>query len=165
MSAYGFGPFENDDALEFLDEVEDAAVADRPVLLRAALDQVLYADGSVETAQLAEAIAAATVVVGVLRPDEAQRDLELPEWITSEPLVVDAPLAEAARRVVARVLAIEDDQLWHQGAVTERVPTLRMLGGGDDAAPAERPAGPTTRHPAPGVPGNRWQVRRAAGGL
>ena len=162
MSAYGFGPFENDDALEFLDEVEDAAVADRPVLLRAALDQVLRADGTVETAQLAEAIAAATVVVGALRPAEAERDLELPEWITSEPLVVDAPLAEAARRVVARALATEDDEPWHQGAAadadrataTERVPTLRILNGGADAAPAGRPAGRAARHPTPVASGD-----------
>ena len=151
MSVYGFGPFENDDAVEFLDEVGDAAVADRPVLLRAALDQVLRGDGPVGAVEMAEAIAAAAVVVRVLRPDEAPTDLELPEWVTQDPPAVDADLAETARAAMRRVLASEDDALWRQWTP-------------EDATQDPRTGlGPTLRRLAAEPPRGPRRVRRAAG--
>ena len=41
MGAWGSGPFDNDDAADFSEDFDDASAADRPELIRAALQDVV----------------------------------------------------------------------------------------------------------------------------
>jgi len=112
MGTFGFGPFDNDDALDFLDEIEDAAPEDREVLLRAALDQVLGDRGYLAAPKVSEAIAAAAVVGVALHPDEECAEPALRDWVRTTHLRVDRDLAAIARRALSRALAPEDNELW-----------------------------------------------------
>ncbi len=137
MGAFGFGPFDNDDALDFLDEIEDADPTDRPVLLRAALDQVLGDRGYVDAPKMSEAIAAAAVISISLNPDLPCAEPELPEWVYDDTVSVDPGLAEVARRALTRALVPQDNELWELwerahglAAVWARLePTATRLGG------------------------------------
>lgn len=112
MSTFGFGPFENDDALDYLDEIQDAPVDDRPILLRAALEQVL-GDGKYVTApQMSEAIAAAVVIGAALHPDDVDEKFSLLDRVLSVPPTIDDAMVEAARRAVTRALSPENNGLW-----------------------------------------------------
>lgn len=112
MGTFGFGPFDNDDALDFLDEIEDAAPTDRPVLLRAALEQVLGIRGYLDAAKMSEAIAAAAIVSVALRPHEPCAEPDLSRWLQTEPLLMDASLVDTARQVLDRAMAPDDNELW-----------------------------------------------------
>ncbi len=178
MSAYGLGPFENDDALEFLDEVGDAASADRPVLLRAALDQVLHAEGVAGAVERAEAIAAAAVVARVLQSAQAAPEAELPDWVTDDPPLVDARLAEVAGEVTRRALG---ERWQHEPAEDHArlagdgvVPSAQLPGPAAHTGSAQPDGSAESRVPRPSrqrparepsepsePPGGR--VRRAAG--
>ncbi len=137
MGAFGFGPFDNDDALDFLDEIEDAEPADRPELLRAALDQVLGDRGYVDAPKMSEAIAAAAVVSISLNPDLPCAEPDLPEWVRGEVVPLDPSLADVARRVLTRAMVPQDNELWqlwerdHSLAAVRALlePTVRRLGG------------------------------------
>lgn len=137
MGTFGFGPFDNDDALDFLDEIEDAAPGDRPILLRAALDQVLGDAGYVAAPQMSEAIAAAAVVGVALHPDEAVDELALPDWVRTVPPTVDDEMVGAARRALTRAMTPENNELWElwddiAGVTSVRAelePTLHRLRG------------------------------------
>ena len=124
MSTFGFGPFENDDALDFLDEIEDASPDDRPILLRAALDQVLGDEGFIAAPQMSEAIAAAVVIGAALHPDEMVEECSLPDWVLAVPPPVDDAMVQAARRAVTRALTPENNGLWQLWGDIGEVPSV-----------------------------------------
>jgi ABC-type nitrate/sulfonate/bicarbonate transport system substrate-binding protein len=117
MGATGVSPFENDDALDFLDELEDAQADERPALVQRVLRRVLRSRGYVEAPSMAEAVAAAAVVaVSADPPDEPRETIHhepyLPAWVLSEPLEVDDDLFELARRTFDRALNPDDNEWW-----------------------------------------------------
>jgi hypothetical protein len=117
MGATGVGPFENDDALDFLDGLEDADPDQRPAMVRRALRGVLRSPGYVAAPSMAEAVAAAAVVaVCTDPPDEhaatINHEPDLPSWVLSEPIDVDDDLSELAERTFERALDPDDNEWW-----------------------------------------------------
>lgn len=124
MGTIGTGPFENDDALDFLDDLEDSKPAERRSKVARALAIVVRADGYVEAPQMAEALAAAAVVAGSEDPDTVAREPYLPRWLEAEPLEVDERLEELATGALRRALRQDDNEwweLWDEANATDEV--------------------------------------------
>jgi hypothetical protein len=67
MGTWDFGPFDNDHAADWSGDLNDAAPADRPALIRAAFTAVLEVGDDYLEGDLADyAVAAAAVVVSLL---------------------------------------------------------------------------------------------------
>jgi hypothetical protein len=113
MGATGSGPFENDDALDFLGEVHDLPRADRAGRVLGALDVVLRATDYVEAPEMCEAVAGAAAVGASVNPGAAQGEPYLPEWLAAEPLPTDdEELVEKSRQVLRRAVRSHDNEWW-----------------------------------------------------
>lgn len=110
MGTWGIGPFENDEALDFLEEVERAE--DPLGLLARPIDHVAFSGDYLEAHEVAEAVAAAAVVGAVLRPGEAQGEAYLPDWLDSVSRDrLDDGLIEKARKALRRAMRPENNEL------------------------------------------------------
>jgi hypothetical protein len=141
MGAWGTGPFQNDEALDFLAGVEDAAVSGRLGVLERPLEHVVHSGDYLEAPEVTEAVAAAAVVGAVLNPMAAADEPDIPEWVSQlDGDRLDNELVELARRVLRRALSPEDNEaheLWAEaGAVSDWQRDLRRvlewLGDRDD---------------------------------
>lgn len=140
MGATGTGPFENDDALDLLGDLEDAAPDDRASRVLAVLDAVLASPGSVDAPELSEALAAAAAVGASLSPSEAAGEPYLPEWLAEQPLPDDEELVEKSRRVLRHAIRSREGEWWElwdeAGLADEAVAgcrrALAWLGDRDD---------------------------------
>ncbi|HSO63794.1 MAG TPA: DUF4259 domain-containing protein [Ornithinibacter sp.] len=141
MGATGSGPFENDDALDFLDALERLPAGDRPGRALAALDSVLLSTGYVEAPEMCEAVAAAAAVGASVNPTAAADEPYLPAWLTASPLPVgDEELVEKSRQVLRRAVRSQDNEwweLWDEAGLADDVVTscrraLAWLGDRDD---------------------------------
>jgi Domain of unknown function (DUF4259) len=112
MGATGAGPFENDDALDFLDDLEDSEPTERRKKVVAAMERVLGDQGYIEAPSMAEAVAAAAVVAASDDPESAADEPYLPPWLEDEPLDVDEPLEELATQTLHRALRQDDNEWW-----------------------------------------------------
>ena len=101
MTAVRVGPFENDDALDFLDDLEEAEPEERPKKVVRALHRVVRAEDYIEAPLMAQAVAAAAVVAGSVDPDCLGEERFRPRWIEEDPLEVDDDLDELAARCCA----------------------------------------------------------------
>lgn len=112
MGTWGVGPFANDEALDFLGEIESLAQADRLGALARPIDHVAFSGGYLEAMDLAEAIAAAAVVGAVLNPAAAQAEPYLPDWVRqARPDTLDNGLVERARKALRRARQPGDNEL------------------------------------------------------
>ena len=141
MGATGSGPFENDDALDFLDALEDLPAPDRPGRVLEALDTVLLSTGLVEAPEMCEAVAAAAAVGASVNPTAAADEPYLPDWLTASPLPVgDEELVEKSRQVLRRAVRSHDNEwweLWDEAGLADDVVAscrraLAWLGDRDD---------------------------------
>jgi uncharacterized membrane protein len=140
MGAIGSGPFENDDALDFLDELEDLRPADRPARVLEALDGVLLRTTFVQAPLMCEAVAGAAVVGASLSPEAAAGEPYLPTWVAAEPLPADEELVEKSRQLLRRAIRSRDTEWWElwdeAGQADEAVAACRRalawLGDRDD---------------------------------
>jgi hypothetical protein len=140
MGAIGSGPFENDDALDFLDELEEMAAVDRPARVLQALDSVLLTTSFVQAPQMCEAVAGAAAVGASMRPRLAAGEPYLPRWAIAEPLPPDEELIEKSRQVLRRAVRSHDNEWWElwdeAGMVDDVVASARRalawLGDRDD---------------------------------
>ncbi|HEY3534751.1 MAG TPA: DUF4259 domain-containing protein [Pedococcus sp.] len=112
MGTTGAGPFENDDALDFLDDLEDSEPTERRKKVIAAMERVLGDQGYIEAPPMAEAVAAAAVVAASDDPESAAGEPYLPPWLDDEPLVVDERLEELATQTLHRALRHDDNEWW-----------------------------------------------------
>ena len=113
MGATGAGPFENDDALDFLGEVHALPRPERAGLVLGALDVVLRANGPLEAAEMYEAVAGAAAVGASVNPGAAQGEPHLPGWLADEPLPAgDEELVEKSRQVLRRAVRTHDGEWW-----------------------------------------------------
>lgn len=113
MGAIGSGPFENDDALDFLDRLADLPAADRGYRVLHALDGVLLARGLVEAPAMCEAVAGAAAVGASVNPEAAVGEPCLPGWLTATPLPTDdEELIEKSRQVLRRAVRSHDNEWW-----------------------------------------------------
>ena len=141
MSAWGVGPFENDEALDFLDGLEESGEAPRLDALAAPLQHVAHSGDYLEAPDVTEAVAAAAFIGAVLNPSAAADEPDRPAWTAEVPPErIDTELVELARRAVRRALRPHDNELhelWVEaGAVEEWQAGLRRvlawLGDRDD---------------------------------
>jgi hypothetical protein len=106
------GPFENDDALDFLDDLEESDPQDRRAKVESALGRVIRATDYIEASTMSEAIAAAVVVAASDDPESVVGERNVPRWLDEDPLDVDERLEELATRALHRALRSEDNELW-----------------------------------------------------
>jgi hypothetical protein len=112
MGAWGYQVFENDDALDWLAELEDADDASASTLT-AAFDAVLKANSDrIEIPEASTALAAAEIVTAMLGKATVSLSEEIVEWIEGlgavQPDMVDK--AQAAVRQVMNGSELE--QVW-----------------------------------------------------
>ena len=112
MGATGAGPFENDDALDFLDELEDSEPDVRRERVESALGRVVRANDYIEAPTMSEAIAAAAVVAACDDPESVVGERNVPRWLDEDPIDVDERLEELATGALHRALRTEDNELW-----------------------------------------------------
>jgi hypothetical protein len=113
VGVWGDGPFENDDAVDFAAELDNADPVQRELLIREALQAVVDADADegISFSDAARAVAAAAVVAATrtgrgIEPGEGPTFLEVADQV--EPLPDD--LADLARDAMERV--IDEDSPW-----------------------------------------------------
>jgi hypothetical protein len=112
MGATGAGPFENDDALDFLDDLEDSEPTERRKKVVAVMERVIGDQGYIEAPSNAEAVAPAALVAASEYPQSAAREPYLPPWLEEEPLDVDEQLEELATQTLHRALRHDDNEWW-----------------------------------------------------
>ena len=140
MGAAGTGPFENDDALDFLDTLEDAGPDERRAQVERAMGRVVRSDGYIEAPQMAEAIAAAVVVAACDDPESVATERYVPRWVEEEPIDVDERLEDLATAALHRALRPDDNEwweLWDEAGLADDVRAscrraLAWLGDRDD---------------------------------
>lgn len=118
MGTWDTGPFDNDDAADFSGDLDDAAPADRPELIRQALTVAADNTDYLEVGAANQAIAAAAIVASQ-QPGGPEVDSAYgPAFLTGGE-TVDLPddFVELALRAVARVLDEESEwrELWDEG--------------------------------------------------
>jgi hypothetical protein len=100
VSAWGAGPFENDDAMDLLDELGEVPPAELPARLSAAL--TLPADGAIQMSEACGAVAAAGLIAAACTGDIGGLDEEHVELARAEG-VADARLRGLAVAALDRV--------------------------------------------------------------
>ena len=116
MGTWGLGPFDNDTAADWAADLDDAAPAQRPTLIRealtAAVDSVEYLDGD----DAAVAVAAAAVVAAT-QPGGPELDNNYgPDADTLTSLRLEPDLRVLANRALLRALDEESEwrELWEE---------------------------------------------------
>ncbi len=140
MGALGTGPFENDDAMDFLDDLQDLPAGERGHRVLQALDGVLLAQGFVDAPRMCEAVAAAAAVGASLQPQSAAGESGLPGWLAREPLFLTEEVLEKSRQVLRRAVRSREGEwweLWEEAGLVQDVDTacqraLSWLGDRDD---------------------------------
>ena len=112
MGAIGAGPFENDDALDFLVELEEAEQAARLSMVVKALVRVVRASGYIAAPTMSEAVAAAAVVAACDDFEAVIGERNVPRWLDEDPIEVDERLEELATKALHRALKSDDNELW-----------------------------------------------------
>jgi hypothetical protein len=117
MGAWGVGPFENDDALDFIGELSASGLSS----LRAALDEVttVQPGGYVDAPSASCAVAAAEVVAALKGTPLRGLPSEVAAWISKTP--PDDSLGPAARQAIDRI-AIDSElkDLWEESGEASR---------------------------------------------
>lgn len=106
MGTWDTGAFDNDDAADFGGDLDEADPADRPQLIREALEVAADAPGYLEAPQACRAIGAAAIVASQ-QPGGPEVDAAYgPEFLIENPAIELPPdLADLAQRALRRILA------------------------------------------------------------
>lgn len=112
MGATGAGVFENDEALDFLGDLEEATPQERAHRVLAALDAVVVTPDYVDAPVMCVALAAAGAVGMVHDPGAAAGEPGRPDWLLDGALPVSEELIEKSRRVLRRAVRARDNEWW-----------------------------------------------------
>ncbi len=110
MGAWSSGSFGNDDALDWVYELEESGVG----AIRETLEAVVAQDGYLEASDACCAVAAAEVIAASLgQPPPGDLPDEVTEFLQSEP-AIGVDLVELARTALGRVLSADSEllELW-----------------------------------------------------
>lgn len=141
MSAWGAGPFQNDEALDLLAGVAAPDGSPHLGVLARPLAHVAHSGDYLEGPDVTEAVAAAAFIGAVLDPAAAAAEPDLPELTTHvRPDQIDTELVELARQALRRALQARDNELhelWVEGGAVEEwvaglTRALNWLGDRDD---------------------------------
>jgi hypothetical protein len=117
VGAWGYGSFDNDDAMDWVGELEGA---DGTQLITDALDVVLQAEDYLESPDAAIGLAAAEVVAALLGRPTANLPPEVASWVAGKK-PPRAALVRKAQRAVQRVLENSElKELWAESEDADR---------------------------------------------
>jgi hypothetical protein len=134
VGAWGVGPFDNDDAGDWiwqLEEAEDLA------LVQGALETAAHPDGDLESSPSSEALAAAEVVAALVGHPAPDLPDEVQNWVSAHPVTVSSDLRALALTAVERVASNSElQELWAEseegGDWSKQVEELRGRLGARD---------------------------------
>jgi hypothetical protein len=108
MGAWGYGSFENDDALDFIDELQETGDFG---LVREIFKTVLSETEYLEAPEGCKGVAAAEIVAASLghASEALQAQSEFFEWLTEMQPSFEAELIIQAREVLNRILAPDSE--------------------------------------------------------
>ena len=127
MGAWGAGPFENDDAGDWVWELEDDTDA---TVITAALGAVIDTGAGeyLEAGDANNAVAAAEIVASARGRRHPGLPTEATVWLDAHAGLVDRELIDLARRAVTRVAeSSEARDLWDEAGDTEWGPYIADL--------------------------------------
>ena len=133
MGTWQVGPFDNDDAMDFFDEVEETPDAQVPPKLRETLVAVVERPGQIELAEGHVAVAAACLVAAGRSRVAATGNSSVDAWLSSHRPVVTAEDQRVALAALDRVTGPDSEwmALWANSpsgaAVEERIASLRQI--------------------------------------
>jgi hypothetical protein len=113
VGTWGCAPFDNDDAVDLLDDLAEADDVELLDTLRDAVAQVVDADGYLEAPEVSEAVAAACLVAARLPGGPRPEDPAATDLLDDRPFEVDDDLRAAAATALARAF-VRDDNEWYE---------------------------------------------------
>lgn len=133
MGTWQIGPFDNDVAMDFFDEIEDTPDPEIPAKLSSVLTAVTERPGRVELAEGHLAVAAAGLVAAGRSRSAATGNPSVDEWLVTHRPATDAACARLALAALDRVGGPDSEwmDLWattdSKDAVRERLEGLRAV--------------------------------------
>jgi hypothetical protein len=110
MGAWGVGPFDNDDAGDFLVDLEETDPGERVNLIRQTLTNVADHEDYLEIADSQSAVAAATVLVARLSPAALPAPVDVPAFLAEGSGIEVVPdLASLAVRALDRAMGQQSE--------------------------------------------------------
>lgn len=141
MGAWGVGPFESDEALDFLGDLHRPGDPPRLGALARPMQHVAHSGAYLQGPDVTEAVAAAALIGAVLNPGAAADEPDRPTWTAEvRPEQIDTELVELARQALRRALRPKDNELhelWVEAAAVDEWEAsvrrvLTWLGDRDD---------------------------------
>jgi hypothetical protein len=122
MGAWGTGPFDNDDAMDFVGDLTDEPASAREVRIRQALD---LPDGYLDAPDASEALAAAALLVAARHTPPGEPE-EVQELIAGGGVPTTEVDRESARRALARIVGEDSEwrELWEEAGSFDQVNAL-----------------------------------------
>ncbi|MEX1178627.1 MAG: DUF4259 domain-containing protein [Nitriliruptor sp.] len=123
MGIWGAAPFDNDDALDLLADLDEGRDEDLIGGLRDALAQV-EPGGTLEAPEVSEAVAAACLVAAQLEAGPRPEEPTAAAWLEAHPFEVDASLRVSAAAALDRALLPGDNEwyeLWEDADALDEV--------------------------------------------
>ncbi len=133
MGTWEIGPFDNDDAMDFFDEVEETPDADVPPKLRKTLVAIVERPGQVELHEGHVAVAAASLVAAGRSRVAATGNASVDAWLSAHRPAVTAEDQRVALAALDRVTGPDSEwmTLWSSSPVSaaleERIAALRQI--------------------------------------
>ena len=118
MGAWGAGTFENDDAMDWVYELEEEGLKSVTAALKAVAGAKPKDD--VEAPDASSALAAAEVVAAMNGKPAPSLPEEVEAWLKGNKSKPDAALLDLARKAVARAKSSELQELWAEGEEPEQ---------------------------------------------
>lgn len=133
MGTWQVGPFDNDDAMDYFDEVEETPDAEVAPKLRETLVAVVERPGKVELAEGHVAVAAACLVAAGRSRAAATGNASVDAWLAAHRPEVTAEDQRVALAAIDRVTGPDSEwmALWasspSSAAVEQRIASLREI--------------------------------------
>ncbi|HXR70844.1 DUF4259 domain-containing protein [Actinocrinis sp.] len=133
MGTWQVGPFDNDDAMDYFDEVEETPDAEVPPKLRETLVAVVERPGQIELAEGHVAVAAACLVAAGRSRAAATGNSSVDAWLSTHRPAVTAEDQRVALAALDRVTGPDSEwmALWSSSpsgaAVEQRIASLRQI--------------------------------------
>ncbi|MDP9395197.1 MAG: DUF4259 domain-containing protein [Actinomycetota bacterium] len=108
MGAWGTGPFENDDAMDFVGDLSDAPASETDRLLRSALAAAVDTDDYLEAPQACTAIAAAAIVAAATGAYETNSEA-VADLVVNRRIDASDELRELAEQALTRVAGTDSE--------------------------------------------------------
>jgi len=121
VGAWGSGPFDNDDAMDFVGDLANGSTAEVVARLREAL---ALPDDYVESPEGSSAVAAAALVAARLGYNPGNPTVA--DLLVAHPFEADDQLRSSASAALARVAADDSElmELWDEAGLRESVETV-----------------------------------------